>query len=354
MYLRIFTPEGRVLSEVPDATASPRITDTGALVVPLPDGVRYVVAPGSYTEVLEYPERPPTNETLPEWLTHSLSARAMQHALRTVPPPSTVPVVPGPAPADDPPVARGGFGGDWPMVVREAPTTGPLSVVCICDSLRCPTVLNPSGGNERAFWRKRQRPGAATGSGAPSPEPLMRCSFPKGHGGDCRWVPGDGDTPPGWPYGPTRHHDECPRNPSNQQPEGHPGGRHVAPSTGGITDADEITDAALARISEALRDAPQDPAMMSVGIAPISLAETGVVDRGALVRPYVHRPSASGDRGTHNRDAGQGICGRWAPVWDHDPAQPDRYCGLVHGHPGQHESIGGQEPARWGEGLQGT
>lgn len=343
MYLRVFTPDGLVLSEVPDVAGAPSVTGSGALVVPLADGTRYVVNPLAWSDLTEHPDPP---GRLPDWLSNSVTRRASRAAfLRGFQRP---PVVPGPAePEPEPePQRRMPSDGEWPAVVHEAPATGPLSVVCICDVLRCPTILNPSDDAERGWWRKRQKPSSVNGSGPPSPQPLMRCSFQVGHGGEHKWLPGDGDQPPGWPFGPNRHHEDCPRHPSNQRPEGQPGGKHAAPVTAGITGVSELVE---------LAHEATDPAVPEVGTAEISLVrpkptddpETWMRDLRAVAGnsgPGMALPDTS-----YNPDRPMGICGRWAPAWDRDPRVPDRWCQLIHPHPGPHEhrTDSNGETLRW-------
>lgn len=344
MLLRIITPDGLVLSEVPDVAGKPRVTDSGALVAPLPDGGHYIVAPGQWIDAQDSPD---PDAKIPDWLTHSMIRRASRAMLfRT--PAREVPFVPGPVegpePTPEPPAAgprRQMPGDDWPAVVHEPPTSGPLSIVCICDQLRCPVVLNEATEAQRGWWRARQQKGRTPGK-APNPEPLMRCSFAVGHGGEHEWLPGDGDTPPGWPFGPTRHHDECPRNPLNQRPEGQPRGKHAAVVVGITGDTSSLTELA--------HDAT-DPAVTEVGSAPIALVRPKPGDDPDSWLASLAGNSNPGlpSRPAYNPDAEPGHCGRWAPGWDSRPGHPDRSCELLTGHTGahRHHDPVNREELRW-------
>jgi len=345
MYVRVFAPDGRLLAGIPDVPEQPRITSVGALVVPLPDGSRYVVNPCRWTDLTETPERPGDPETPgyePDWLTESRQRRLRtdaflrartDHVHMTFPP-----VVPGPAEPKPPaePAQQYRLGEPTPMGplivgTDQVPERGPLSIVCCCDQLRCPVILNPAPTNERRWWQRRQHDGSPTrGAGAPTPEPLMRCSFGVDHEGEHRWIPGDGDSPPGWPFGPTMHHDECPRHPLNQREraEGQPGGKHVAPETAGITEnmltavlTDErtFTDPAL------VRPTPEtDPEGWMAELRELP---------GVSVQPY------------DQAKTGRGLCGFPCPDWG---AAPEGSCDLTFNHNGPHQTTGRSGDAvRW-------
>lgn len=354
MYLRIYTPDGLVLSEVPDVAGKPRVTDSGALVVPLSDGGRYVVNPNAWTDLTEHPDPP---GPLPEWLQNSITRRSARATFRAgiarqVPMvPGRPPEPPAPAAADDDTRVN-----PFPAVTDEVPDSGPLSIVCICDELRCPVIIDPAPDHERKWWKLRQR--SQDGSrvnGSPiasGPQPLMRCSFHVGHGGEHKWVPATDTAPPGWPFGPNMHHDECPRHPLNQRgPEGQPVGRHAADRAG---------------ITGATDDTPADPTATLTGLAPISLVRpTPDTDPESWLSDLKAVAGNSGPGGnmptrpSHNPDAqAEGMCGRWAPPYDHDPAQPDRWCQLLAGHKGdrhmtEQSSAGqGRERLVWSDAAQ--
>lgn len=182
-HLRIYDYRGDLIADLPNVTSS-NVTNPGVLVVRLapasPAGITLrAFAAGYWGEVSEVPTVLPI-----------------------------VPIMPGPVTDAD---IDALMAGSDAAAVRAA-----MTIHCLCDSLRCTTVLNPASREEKEAARTRWRRQPA---GPPPPsEPLQRCVQARGHDQEatpCYWALGV------WTYGAAEHHSSCPRHPSryNGQPQ---------------------------------------------------------------------------------------------------------------------------------------
>ncbi len=213
MFIRVYDGDGLVTAEL-DTTQTPKITSVGALIAELTGGGRYVCNPRVWHDLIEYPDRAASEEedSLPAELAAAMARRnargAFRHAFLSKFNPGTRPPArdhpPAPAvdldttqtwhsPKPDPTTPN-----PWPAVVREAPSRGPLSVVCTCKDLRCPVLLPRF---HQCVYGIGHEP-------VPSQADSQDTVNLAGHA----WVAG------GWPYGPDVHHPQCPRNPEYRNP----------------------------------------------------------------------------------------------------------------------------------------
>lgn len=174
-HLRVYDYRGDMIADMPNVTWS-TVTNPGVLVVRLnpesPGGtVLRAFAAGYWGEAAE------------------------------IPAPATLPIVPGAVTDAD---IEDLMAGSDAAAVRAA-----MAVHCICESLRCTTILNPATREEKEAARTRWRRKA---DGPPAPaEPLKRCVRARGHNQEeleCFWAPGV------WIYGAAEHHTGCPRHPA--------------------------------------------------------------------------------------------------------------------------------------------
>jgi hypothetical protein len=276
--IRVVSYDHQTIGDFINVNRAPKVTDTGALIITgslLVAGqpARIIYNPTWWAYVEESPDDmpPPTQVTddelsrITDALTDDDALAALGSDLREPRPLS----------------AFGGFSAD----VHEA-----MKIICRCDDLRCPVVLNPATPEEKEAFRLRQR-----GKPATVPEqvdPLKRCSWEVDHLGGHEWQPD------GWPYGPAEHHPMCPRHPSRYNRPDVPVGEGQ-PLAAGVTP----------------------------GAAGLSLADTNLLP----VRPAFHLTARE----------------NWGYCAAYHPSDTDLYCQGVPGHDGPHETTPGGDRQTW-------
>jgi hypothetical protein len=363
-HLRIFDAKRSRLFDLPNVERT-TVTMPGALVIdlnPYPildddEGVtRLVLAPGHWAYVQEVDSPPPAPAEAEAPPTLSIPATGFLSGLAlNVPVTGGYPVAEAdPDEADDDeaePVSDA-------MMVHRA-----MQIVCVCLSLRCPVVLNPSTDGERRKVRRRMF-GKVVGEPVHS-EPRMQCSLHVGHdpmADEHRWKHGE------WIYGPAQHHPECPRHPErynrNHSSEGQP-------NTAGLTTEAQLSHGpVLPATVEQLTDQIMSTPDMVDEIFRRHEQPEASTDR-LLVRPYAtgaHRVVAErqGNSGpgfpvepVRHAAVNQAartvwhVCGVYAPdevspakeLWCHRPVGHDQES------PGavvtEHEALQGVDPVRW-------
>lgn len=316
--IRVFDRDGTQLGDTHRHVIARRVTNVGALVLTNDfsssgEPMRVVYAPGTWHVVHEWPSSPDERDA------QTAADVAAQQAETAVQLP--VPVSPAAPPKGSNPArteemrAITDLLDSNPWMSDRDRIGAALRVPCICDTLRCPRVLNGATVAEKRTIIDRMW-GRSNVRGPNEAEPLRRCSLEAGH---APLLDGPGHVhheaghPGAWPYGPSNHHADCFRHPARYN-------RASAPVQANVPAATEEGQPAGA------------------GITSVAVMERS----GELVRPFITRhlqPEADAEMNEEARS-----------VWG--------YCGVVkpgtrlfcmnepHGS-GDHESSQGGESVRW-------